>query len=81
MDVSKTALMELIYNTIGNNIENLKRQYNLDYTEMAFVVTRIMQDLQTKRLVEVSNDVMQLTQKINGLEEEAKKHDESDTSA
>ena len=77
MDTPKSAVVELVYNALGNTVGTMQHQYNLSNLEIEFALTKVMHDVQTARLIEASNNTMQLTQKLNALEE-ANKHDKPD---
>lgn len=78
MEIAKSALIDLVYNNVGNHIDRLKREYKLSNDDMETVLLKVMQDVKSARLIEAADNVLKLTQKINELEKE-ETNDNSDT--
>lgn len=78
MEIVKSALIDLVYNNVGNHIDRLKKEYKLSNDDMETVLLKVMQDVKSARLIESADNVLKLTQKINELEKE-ETNDNSDT--
>lgn len=78
MEISRSAIIELAYNTVGMNVNNLQQQYDISNIEMELILSKVLKDVQSTRLIEASNDIMMLTNKINDLEQKGVTDDKPD---
>ena len=73
----KPAIIELVYNTLGNQVNVMQRQNNLTNAEIQTVVERVLDDIKTARLIESADSILKLNQRLEALEKkEAEKEND-----
>lgn len=73
----KTAVIELLYNMLSNQINQAQRQNNLTNAEMQAIIERILNDFKSVRLIESADEILKLSQKIEALEKKEAGNDQS----
>lgn len=78
MMLSKTALIELTYNLLCNQISTIQRQQKLTNDDMDVIITRISQDIKSMKLVESADTILKLSQRVEELEKKEAGNDKPD---
>ena len=76
--LSKTALIELTYNLLCNQISTIQRQQKLTNDDMDVIITRISQDIKSMKLVESADTILKLSQRVEELEKKEAGNDKPD---
>lgn len=71
--MSKSAVIELTFNMLMNQVNLLRQQRNLSFDEMDFVLTKVLQEIRNARLVESADLIFKLSQQNETLEKEREK--------
>ena len=68
--LSKTALIELTYNLLCNQISTIQQQRKLTNDDMDVIITRISQDIKSMKLVEAADTILKLNQQLEKKEKD-----------
>ena len=75
--LEKNVVIDLTYNALANQVSLFQQQRKLTNDEIEGILIRILHDVQTARIVESANTILELTQKVEALEKkEAEKEND-----
>lgn len=75
--LEKNVVIDLTYNALANQVSLFQQQRKLTNDEIEGILIRILHDVQTARIVESANTILELTQKVEALEKKEAENDKS----
>lgn len=76
--LEKNVVIDLTYNALANQVSLFQQQRKLTNDEIEGILIRILHDVQTARIVESANTILELTQKVEAFEKKEAENDKSD---
>lgn len=64
----KSAIIDLTYNTLCGQISTLQQQRKLTNEDVEVILTRVLMDIKSARLIESADTILKLTQQVETLE-------------
>ena len=66
--LEKKVVIDLTYNELANQVSLFQQQRKLTNDEIEGILIRILHDVQTVRIIESANTILNLTQRIEEFE-------------
>lgn len=76
--LEKKVVIDLTYNALANQVSLFQQQRKLTNDEIEGILIRILHDVQTARIVESANTILELTQRIEEFEKKESENNKPD---
>ncbi|MBQ1573073.1 MAG: hypothetical protein IIZ78_18230 [Clostridiales bacterium] len=76
--LEKKVVLDLTYNALANQVSLFQQQRKLTNDEIEGILIRILHDVQTARIVESANTILELTQRIEEFEKKESENNKPD---